>query len=68
MSKSPTKFWSLVIEFGDVAQLGERLPCTEEGRGSSPLISTEVVQWRGVPAVAGAGRQGKTWEEGTLTV
>ena len=26
---------------GDVAQMGERLPCTEEVRGSSPLISTE---------------------------
>jgi hypothetical protein len=25
---------------GDVAQLGERLPCTEEVRGSNPLIST----------------------------
>ncbi len=24
---------------GDVAQMGERLPCTEEVRGSSPLIS-----------------------------
>ncbi len=30
----------LVIEQGDVAQLGERLPCTEEARGSNPLIST----------------------------
>ena len=27
---------------GDVAQLGERLPCTEEVRGSSPLISIGV--------------------------
>ncbi len=25
---------------GDVAQLGERLPCTQEASGSSPLIST----------------------------
>ena len=25
---------------GDVAQVGERLPCTEEARGSNPLIST----------------------------
>ena len=25
---------------GDVAQQGERLPCTEEVRGSNPLIST----------------------------
>jgi hypothetical protein len=28
---------------GDVAQMGERLPCTEEVRGSSPLISTSAV-------------------------
>jgi hypothetical protein len=28
--------------FGDVAQMGERLPCTEEVRGSNPLISTGV--------------------------
>ena len=27
---------------GDVAQEGERLPCTEEVRGSSPLISTRL--------------------------
>ena len=27
---------------GDVAQEGERLPCTEEARGSSPLISTRL--------------------------
>ncbi len=27
---------------GDVAQLGERLPCTEEVRGSNPLISIEI--------------------------
>lgn len=25
---------------GDVAQLGERLPCTEEVTGSSPVVST----------------------------
>ena len=25
---------------GDIAQLGERLVCTEEVRGSSPLVST----------------------------
>ena len=44
--------------------MGERLPCTEEVRGSSPLISIQgVVTWRGVPAGAGAGRQGITWEE-----
>ncbi len=28
---------------GAVAQLGERLPCTEEVRGSSPLSSTKGV-------------------------
>ena len=27
---------------GDVAQVGERLPCTEEARGSSPLISIRL--------------------------
>ena len=27
---------------GDVAQLGERLPCTQEASGSSPLISTNL--------------------------
>ena len=27
---------------GDVAQLGERLPCTQEAIGSNPFISTTV--------------------------
>jgi hypothetical protein len=27
---------------GDVAQLGERLPCTEEVTGSSPVVSTST--------------------------
>ena len=27
-------------EFGDIAQLGERLPCTQEVTGSIPVIST----------------------------
>jgi hypothetical protein len=31
---------------GDVAQMGERLPCTEEVRGSNPLISTEALDRR----------------------
>ena len=26
---------------GDLAQLGERLPCTQEVRGSIPLVSTK---------------------------
>jgi hypothetical protein len=26
---------------GDVAQLGERLPCTEKVTGSSPVVSTK---------------------------
>ena len=30
-----------VIE--DIAQLGERLPCTQEVSGSIPLISTNIV-------------------------
>ena len=28
---------------GDLAQLGERLPCTQEVRGSIPLVSTKKV-------------------------
>ena len=28
--------------YGDIAQLGERLPCTQEVRGSIPLVSTNV--------------------------
>ncbi len=28
-------------EFGDIAQLGERLPCTQEVTGSIPVISTK---------------------------
>ena len=28
---------------GDIAQLGERLPCTQEVSGSIPLISTNIV-------------------------
>ena len=28
-------------ENGDLAQLGERLPCTQEVRGSIPLVSTK---------------------------
>ena len=28
------------LPFGGVAQVGERLPCKQEVRGSSPLIST----------------------------
>ena len=28
---------------GDISQLGERLPCTQEVSGSIPLISTNIV-------------------------
>ena len=31
------------VGHGAVAQLGERLPCTEEVRGSSPLSSTKCL-------------------------
>ena len=43
---------------GAVAQLGERLPRTEEVGGSNPLRSTNVVQFRGVvsPPKAGSSR------------
>lgn len=30
----------IYLLYGDVAQLGERLPCTEEVTGSSPVVST----------------------------
>ena len=29
------------LKYGDVVQLGERLPCTEEVAGSSPVSSTK---------------------------
>ena len=35
----PTRFER---EYGDIAQLGERLPCTQEVTGSSPVISTKL--------------------------
>jgi hypothetical protein len=31
------------FEYGGVAQLGERLPCTQEVIGSIPIISTRLV-------------------------
>ena len=31
-------------KLGDLAQLGERLPCTQEVRGSIPLVST-TFEW-----------------------
>ena len=30
------------IQFGALAQLGERLPCTQEVSGSIPLVSTII--------------------------
>ena len=35
------------MKYGAVAQMGERLPCTEEVAGSSPVSSTdvEVPEW-----------------------
>ena len=37
------------MKYGAVAQLGERLPCTEEVAGSSPVSSTNVSvsEWLG---------------------
>lgn len=33
---------------GDIAQLGERLPCKQDARGSTPLISIENLSiWQG---------------------
>jgi hypothetical protein len=31
-----------LLLIGDVAQLGERLPCTEKVTGSSPVVSTNI--------------------------
>ena len=35
--------WKPKDVIGDIAQLGERLPCTQEDSGSIPLISTNIV-------------------------
>ena len=35
--------WKPKDVIGDIAQLGERLPCTQEVSGSIPLISTNIV-------------------------
>ena len=35
--------WKPRDVIGDIAQLGERLPCTQEVSGSIPLISTNIV-------------------------
>ena len=32
--------YKTIISYGDVAQLGERLPCKQEVAGSIPTIST----------------------------
>ena len=45
----------LVIGQGDVAQLGERLLCKEEVRGSSPLIS---IQWEPRASIADLTNRG----------
>ena len=44
--------------YGDVAQLGEHLPCTQGVRGSIPLISTITLK--------GKQRGRKSTEEATL--
>jgi hypothetical protein len=31
------------MEFGGIAQLGERLPCKQEVNGSIPFVSTKLV-------------------------
>ena len=45
--------WEVLFSFerscGALAQLGERLPCTQEVRGSIPLVSTNYInnkEWR----------------------
>jgi hypothetical protein len=42
-------------DVGDVAQLGERLPCTEKVTGSSPVVSTNQQSQGGPSPVAGSG-------------
>ena len=37
--------------YGDVAQLGERLPCKQEVAGSTPAVSTTLVYGRTVPVL-----------------
>ena len=34
----------MYVGHGDLAQLGERLPCTQEARGSIPLLSTTAYE------------------------
>ena len=41
MALLTTVHWRLTTHPGAVAQLGERLPCTEEVGGSSPPSSTQ---------------------------
>ena len=31
---------------GELAQLGERLPCTQEVTGSNPVFSTSCSRWK----------------------
>ena len=40
-----TNDYSLMTKYGDVAQLGERRPCTAEASGSIPLISTNFLAY-----------------------
>ncbi len=44
-STKPTVL-SGVGEVGELAQLGERLPCTQEVTGSNPVFSTSCSRWK----------------------
>ena len=38
------KDFQVIVTVGGLAQLGERLPCTQEANGSIPLISTTFLR------------------------
>ncbi len=55
IDKKPTKYTPVEEVCGGVAQLGERLPCTQEAIGSSPFTSTikksEIFLWQGIQSI-----------------
>lgn len=44
MSIRRAEFDSPSRRYGDVAHLGERLPCKQEAEGSSPSFSTDILR------------------------
>ena len=53
------------LQYGAVAQLGERLPCKQEVVGSTPISSTIFPLVHGLGRRHGAGKVGSSpaWEE-----